>query len=61
MFTGFLFIIIALICLWGMLRAIKERNLFGGGYAFVTLLVCGWFGVMTVWDVLQGGGIPLGE
>ncbi len=60
MVVGLLFLIIALLCLAGLYREAKRRNVFGAVYAFVAFAVLGWFSVMTIIDVLHGGGVPVG-
>lgn len=60
MVTGSLFLIIALLCLAAIIREAKRRNMFGAIYAFVAFAVLGWFSVMTIVNVLHGGGVPVG-
>lgn len=61
MVTGILFTLVAILCLWGAITQAKQRNFFGVGYSIVSLAVFGWFGVMTTWDALGGGGINIGH
>ncbi|MFC4617990.1 DUF2759 domain-containing protein [Camelliibacillus cellulosilyticus] len=61
MFTGIIFLLIAILCLIGIFRSIKRRNLFGAVYAFIAFAVLGWFSVMTIWGVLHGHGVPVGS
>nr|WP_239549268.1 DUF2759 domain-containing protein [Scopulibacillus daqui] len=53
--------LIAILCLIGAIRAFKSRNFFGAGYAVITLAVFGWFSIMTIIDVLNGGGVQVGS
>ncbi|MFC7393350.1 DUF2759 domain-containing protein [Scopulibacillus cellulosilyticus] len=61
MAVGIIFLLIAILCLYGAIRALKKRNIFGAGYAIISLAVFGWFSVMTIIDVLQGGGVQVGS
>lgn len=60
MVTGIIFLAIALLAVAGCIRCIKKRNFFGGGYAFITLAVFGWFSVMTIYAAGWGGGAVSG-
>ncbi|WEG14278.1 DUF2759 family protein [Pullulanibacillus sp. KACC 23026] len=61
MVTGILFLLIALLCLAGIFREAKRRNIFGAVYAFIAFAVLGYFSIMTIIDVLNGGGVPVGS
>jgi hypothetical protein len=61
MVIGIIFLIIALLCLAGIVREAKRRNFFGAVYALIAFAVLGWFSVMTIIDVLHGGGVPVGS
>ncbi|MBM7646360.1 putative membrane protein [Scopulibacillus daqui] len=61
MAVGIIFLLIAILCLIGAIRAFKSRNFFGAGYAVITLAVFGWFSIMTIIDVLNGGGVQVGS
>ncbi|HSU80604.1 MAG TPA: DUF2759 domain-containing protein [Candidatus Angelobacter sp.] len=61
MVIGIIFLIIALLCLAGIVREAKRRNFFGAVYAFIAFAVLGWFSIMTIIDVLHGGGVPVGS
>lgn len=60
MVTGILFLFIALLSLFGLFREAKRRNVFGAVYALIAFAVLGYFSVMTIIDVLNGGGVPVG-
>lgn len=60
MVTGVLFLIISLLCLAAIFREAKRRNAFGTVYALIAFAVLGWFSVMTIVNVLNGGGVPVG-
>lgn len=60
MVTGIIFLVIALFAVAGCIRSLKSRNFFGGGYAFITLAVFGWFSVMTIYAAVWGGGAVSG-
>lgn len=61
MAVGIIFLVVALFALVGCIRQIKIRNFFGGGYAFLTLAVFGWFSIMTLYAAIWGGGAVSGE
>ncbi len=60
MVIGILFLLVSLLCLAGAIREISKRNFLGALYAVVTLAVFGWFSVMTILDILHGGGVQVG-
>ncbi|GGE46795.1 hypothetical protein GCM10011391_27050 [Pullulanibacillus camelliae] len=60
MVIGVIFLIIAILCLLAIFREAKRRNFFGAGYALITCVVLGWFSIMTIIDVLNGGGVDVG-
>lgn len=60
MVTGIIFLIIALLCLVAIFREGKRRNVFGAVYALIAFSVLGWFSIMTIINVLNGGGVPVG-
>jgi len=41
-------VIITLLCAWGFVRTFTAKNMFGAGFAFVSLLVFGWFTIMSL-------------
>ena len=61
MVIGVIFLIIAILCFVSIFRSLKRRNLLGAAYSLVVFLVLGWFSIMTIWDVLHGGGVPVGS
>lgn len=60
MAIGIMFFLVAILCLIGAIREISKRNFFGAIYAIITLAVFGWFSIMTIIDVLHGGGVQVG-
>ncbi|TCP31145.1 uncharacterized protein DUF2759 [Scopulibacillus darangshiensis] len=60
MAIGIMFLLVAILCLIGAIREISKRNFLGAGYAIVSLAFFGWFSIMTIIDVLGGGGVQVG-
>jgi len=60
MVIGVIFLIIAVLCLLAIFREGKKHNFFGAGYALIACVVLGWFSIMTLIDVLSGGGVDVG-
>lgn len=58
MALAIIFGLVALLALIAIFRELRKRNLLGFAFAAVTVLVFGWFSVMTFIDALQGGGAP---
>ncbi|WP_114570355.1 DUF2759 domain-containing protein [Exiguobacterium flavidum] len=51
---GWLFVAVAIVGIWAIVRSLKKRQMFPLIFAGLTVLLFGWFGVMT----LIFGGIP---
>lgn len=60
MALGVIFLVITLFAIWGCIRQLRQKNLFGSGYAFLCFLAFGWFGVMSVYAAIWGGGAVSG-
>lgn len=60
MAIGIMFLLVTILCLFGAISQFKKRNFLGVGYAIVSLAFFGWFSVMTIIDVLGGGGVQVG-
>lgn len=60
MALGIIFLVITIFAIAGCINQFKKRNFFGSGYALLTLLVFGWFGVMSVYAAIWGGGAVSG-
>lgn len=43
-----IFALVTLLSVYGLLRSLKEKNVMGIFFAFGTLVVFGWFTVMTL-------------
>lgn len=43
-----IFALVTLLAVFATLRTLREKNLFAGGFAIATVLVFGWFTIMTV-------------
>ncbi|MEH7459464.1 DUF2759 domain-containing protein [Bacillus pseudomycoides] len=43
-----IFGLVTLLAVFATLRTLREKNLLAGGFAVATVLVFGWFTVMTV-------------
>lgn len=43
---------ISLFCLWGLLRTVKEKNLLGAGFSFISLAIFGWFTTMSIYEII---------
>lgn len=39
--------LISILCLLGLLKTLKAKNMFGAGFSFVSLVVFGWFTIMS--------------
>jgi hypothetical protein len=56
--TVIIFVFVTIFCAWGTLRSLKEKNMLAIGFAGTSLLVFGWFTIMTIIGITNGGGIP---
>jgi hypothetical protein len=45
-----IFLFVTLFAAAGFVRELKNRNIMGSGFAFLTVAVFGWFSVMTIYD-----------
>ncbi|ABS23217.1 DUF2759 domain-containing protein [Bacillus cytotoxicus] len=43
-----IFALVTLLAVFATLRTLREKNLLAGGFSIATVLVFGWFTVMTV-------------
>lgn len=43
-----IFLLVALLAIFGLVRSIKDKNLLGAFFAFGSLAVFGWFAIMTI-------------
>ncbi|KEK26194.1 DUF2759 domain-containing protein [Bacillus gaemokensis] len=43
-----IFALVTLLAVFATLRTLREKNMLAGGFAVATVLVFGWFTVMTV-------------
>lgn len=57
MFIAIVFILVALLCAFAVVRELRNKNLLAVAFSGVSLLVFGWFGIMT----LISGGWPTGH
>ncbi|WP_096201228.1 DUF2759 domain-containing protein [Bacillus sp. FJAT-45350] len=55
MFMAINMILVAIFCAFGLLKSLKTKNFFAVGFAGLSLAVFGWFGVMTLFDVITTG------
>lgn len=58
MALAIIFSLVTLIALVAIFRELRKKNMLGFALALVALAVFGWFSVMTIIDVFQGGGAP---
>ncbi|PRO66682.1 DUF2759 domain-containing protein [Alkalicoccus urumqiensis] len=56
MVLGLITFAVTILSLIGMVKEVKRKNFFGAGFAFVTVLVFGWFSVRTLFAVIFTGG-----
>ncbi|QHS22754.1 DUF2759 domain-containing protein [Virgibacillus sp. MSP4-1] len=52
MVLGIMLLVVTIICAIAVIRGLKERNLFAAGFAGISVLVFGWFSVMTIYSEL---------
>ncbi|WP_102345598.1 DUF2759 domain-containing protein [Bacillus sp. Marseille-P3661] len=55
------FALVTLLCIAGTLRSLKNKNFLATAMSAASVLVFGWFTVMTIIGVLGGHGIPAGH
>lgn len=48
MFFGIITLLIAILCVLGLIKSFKNRNYLAVGYAAIASLVFGWFSIMTI-------------
>ncbi|WP_017755775.1 DUF2759 domain-containing protein [Calidifontibacillus oryziterrae] len=53
-----IFTLVTLLCAYGTLRSLKAKNMLGIFFAGASVLVFGWFTVMTFIGILGGHGVP---
>lgn len=53
-----IFTLVTIVSAISALANLKKKNLFGSAMAGVTFLVIGWFTVMTIIAMTNGGGVP---
>lgn len=59
LFLAIVFLIITILAVIGGIREMKRMNLFAVGFSFVTVLVFGFFSVMTLYSLITTGeGAP---
>lgn len=58
---GFICLVITLFALAGVIRELRKRNFFASGYAFISMLVFGWFSIMTLYAAFFGSGAMSGQ
>lgn len=58
MALAIIFMLITLLALVAIFRELRKKNMLGFVFALITLVVFGWFSVMTFIDVFKGGGAP---
>ncbi|RBW70569.1 DUF2759 domain-containing protein [Bacillus taeanensis] len=51
-----IFGLVTLLAVFGVFRELRKKNMFAVTFAVLTVAVFGWFTVMTVIDVIFGGG-----
>lgn len=54
-----IFTLVSIFSAIGTLRSMKNKNILATGFAGATLLVFGWFTVMTFIAILNGHGVPV--
>ncbi|MBU8908991.1 DUF2759 domain-containing protein [Desertibacillus haloalkaliphilus] len=52
MFLAINLLLVAILCAFGVLREMRRKNFIGVAFAGASLLVFGWFSIMTI----LGGG-----
>ncbi|EKN63979.1 DUF2759 domain-containing protein [Schinkia azotoformans] len=53
-----IFALVALLCLAGTFRSLKQKAMLAVFFAGASTLVFGWFAVMTFIGILGGHGVP---
>ncbi len=53
-----IFALITLLCLLGLFRSLKQKSVLAFVFAGASVLVFGWFTVMTFIAILNGHGTP---
>lgn len=53
-----IFTLVTLLCVAGTLRSLKSKNMLATIFAGASVLVFGWFTVMTFIGILGGHGVP---
>lgn len=51
-----IFLFVTIFAIAGFIREMKNRNVLGIGFSFLTLAVFGWFTVMTMYSSVFGSG-----
>ncbi len=58
MALAIIFLLITLLALVAIFRELRKKNMLGFVFAIITVVVFGWFSIMTFIDVFKGGGAP---
>ncbi|MCD8508742.1 MAG: DUF2759 domain-containing protein [Bacillus sp. (in: Bacteria)] len=55
---GIITLLITILSAIGLFKSLKTKNFFAVGYATITVLVFGWFSIMTLYSIIftSGGG-----
>ncbi|WP_088104700.1 DUF2759 domain-containing protein [Halalkalibacter urbisdiaboli] len=62
MFLSIVFLLIAILCAFAVIRELRRKNFFAVGFAALTFIVFGWFSVMTIFSIITTGtGAPTGH
>ncbi|MRG86585.1 DUF2759 domain-containing protein [Salinibacillus xinjiangensis] len=48
MVLGIMLLVVTILCAIAVFRELKSRNIFAVGFAGISVLVFGWFSVMTI-------------
>ncbi|MDQ0254424.1 putative membrane protein [Evansella vedderi] len=49
---GIITLLISILATIGLFRELKRKNFFAVGYATITVLVFGWFSIMTLYSII---------
>lgn len=56
-----IFLLVTLLCIVATLRELRTKNILAVGLAGLSVLVFGWFTIMTFIAILNGHGVPTGH
>lgn len=48
MALGVIMLVVAILAVFGTFRSLKERNFLAAGFAGISVIVFGWFSIMTI-------------